>query len=355
MCLFFFCFPCPMPIRVAINGFGRIGRTTFKAGFDNPDIEFVALNDLTDTETLAHLLKYDTVFGPFLDHEISSSESAIMIDGKQIKVLAEKDPGKLPWKDLGIDVVLECTGRFADATAAMAHIDAGAKRVIVSAPVKGEGAPTFVLGVNSDKYSNQAIINNASCTTNCISPVAAVLHEKIGILKAMMTTIHSVTAEQNLVDGPPPGMKKGDLRRARAAYQNMIPTTTGAAIATTQAIPELTGKFDGMAIRVPTMDVSLSDFVFLLKRPTTIEEVNNLFINASREPRFQGILGVTDEQLVSSDFIGSTYSCIVDLSMTKIVDGDFVKVVAWYDNEWGYSTRLAEMAVHVGKSIDKKI
>lgn len=340
-----------MPIRVAINGFGRIGRTTFKAGYDNPDLEFVAVNDLTDTETLAHLLKYDTVFGPFLDHEITSSENTIMIDGKEIKVLAEKDPANLPWKDLNIDVVLECTGRFTESGAAMAHVTAGAKRVIVSAPVKGEGAPTYVLGVNSDKYTNEPLINNASCTTNCISPVAAVLHEKIGIMKAMMTTVHAITAEQNLVDGPPPGLKKGDLRRARAAYQNMIPTTTGAAIATTQAIPELKGKFDGIAIRVPIMDVSLSDFVFLLKRPTTAEEVNNLFIAASREPRFSGILGVTDEQLVSSDFIGSTYSAIVDLSMTKVVDGDFVKVVAWYDNEWGYSTRLAEMAAHVGKGI----
>ncbi len=342
-----------MPIRVAINGFGRIGRTTLKAGFDNPELEFVAVNDLTDTETLAHLLRYDTVFGSFAGHEISSTENTISIDGKQIKVLAEKDPANLPWKDLNIDVVLECTGRFAEATAAMAHVTAGAKRVIVSAPVKGEGAPTYVLGVNSDKYTNEPLINNASCTTNCISPVAAVLHEKIGILKAMMTTIHAVTAEQNLVDGPPPGMKKGDLRRARSAYQNMIPTTTGAAIATTQAIPELKGKFDGMAIRVPIMDVSLSDFVFLLKRPTSVDEVNNLFIAASREPRFAGILGVTDEQLVSSDFIGSTYSAVVDLSMTKVVDGDFVKVVAWYDNEWGYSTRLAEMAAHVGKGIQK--
>jgi len=340
-----------MPIRVAINGFGRIGRTTLKAGFDNPELEFVAVNDLTDTDTLAHLLRYDTVFGPFLGHEITSTEDTISIDGKSIKVLAEKEPGKLPWKDLNIDVVLECTGRFADATSAMAHVTAGAKRVIVSAPVKGEGAPTFVLGVNSSKYNNEPLINNASCTTNCISPVAAILHEKIGIMKAMMTTIHAVTAEQNLVDGPPPGMKKGDLRRARSAYQNMIPTTTGAAIATTQAIPELVGKFDGMAIRVPIMDVSLSDFVFLLKRPTSVEEVNNLFIAASQEPRFKGILGVTDEQLVSSDFIGSTYSAIIDLSMTKVVDGDFVKVVAWYDNEWGYSTRLAEMAAHVGRGI----
>ncbi|MDP2656277.1 MAG: type I glyceraldehyde-3-phosphate dehydrogenase [bacterium] len=340
-----------MPIRVAINGFGRIGRTTFKAGYDNLDIEFVALNDLTDTETLAHLLRYDTVFGPFLDHEVSSTPTSLLVDGKEIKVLAEKEPGKLPWKDLNIDVVLECTGRFTEAEAAKAHLTAGAKRVIVSAPVKGEGAPTYVFGVNTGKYAKEPLINNASCTTNCISPVATVIQEKIGILKAMMTTVHAVTAEQNVVDAPPPGMKKGDLRRARIAYQNMIPTTTGAAIATTQVIPELKGKFDGMAIRVPIMDVSLADFVFLLKRATTVEEINNLFISASKEPRFQGILGVTDEPLVSSDFIGSTYSCVVDLSMTKVLDGDFAKVVAWYDNEWGYSTRLAEMAVLVGKTI----
>jgi glyceraldehyde 3-phosphate dehydrogenase len=336
-----------MSIRIAINGFGRIGRNAFKAGFGNPNIEFVAVNDLTDAATLAHLLKYDSVFRRF-NHDVKVEGNDILIDGKRLKVLAEKEPSALPWGELKIDVVLECTGRFTTAEGAGQHLSAGARKVIVSAPVKGGEVPTFVLGVNADRYADQPIINNASCTTNCISPVAAVVHEQFGIAKALMTTIHSVTAEQNLVDGPPPGLKSGDMRRARAAYANMVPTTTGAAIATTETIPELKGLFDGMAIRVPTMDVSLTDFVFLLKRATTAEELNAAFTKASALPRWQGILGVTDEPLVSSDFIGSPYSAVVDLALTKVVDGDLVKVVAWYDNEWGYSMRLVEMAQKIG-------
>ncbi len=339
-----------MPIRVAINGFGRIGRMTFRAGFSNKKLEFVAVNDLTDPETLAHLLTYDTVFRKF-DKKVKVKGSTIFIDGKPLKVLAEKDPSVLPWKDLGIDVVLECTGRFTNKEDASKHITAGAKRVIISAPVKGGTVPTHVLGVNASSYKGAEVISNASCTTNCISPVASVMVEKFGVAKALMTTIHAVTAEQNLVDSPPPGLKKGDLRRARIAYQNIIPTTTGAAVATAEVIPALKGLFDGLAIRVPVADVSLTDFVFLLKKKTTKEVINEAFKVAAKDPRYKGILGVTEEPLVSSDFIGSTYSAIVDLSLTNVVDGDLVKVIAWYDNEWGYSTRLAEMVVMVGKSL----
>ncbi len=335
-------------IRVAINGFGRIGRNAFKAGFGNSKLEFVAVNDLTDSETLAHLLQHDTVFGRY-EKQVKAKGSDLSVDGNVIKVLAEKEPTKLPWKELKIDVVLECTGRFATPEGAQQHITAGARKVIVSAPVKGGAVPTYVLGTNAAHYANESIINNASCTTNCISPVASVIHGQFGIKKALMSTVHAVTAEQNLVDGPPPGLKKGDLRRARGAYQNIIPTTTGAAIATTETIPELKGLFDGIAIRVPVPDVSLTDFVFLLKKKTTVEELNAAFVAASKSKFYKGILGVTTEPVVSSDFIKCSYSAVVDLSMTKVIDGDFVKVIAWYDNEWGYSCRIVEMAMLVGK------
>lgn len=338
----------PMPLRVAINGFGRIGRQAFKAGFDSKKLEFVAINDLTDAETLAHLLKYDTVFRVW-NKKVKAKGSSLYIDGREIRVLAEKDPAALPWKDLRVDVVLECTGRFTNKEDASKHLAAGARRVIVSAPVKGGEVPTYVVGVNDQKYARESLINNASCTTNCISPVAAVMVEAFGVQKALMTTIHAVTAEQNIVDAPPPGLKKGDLRRARTAYQNIIPTTTGAAIATTETIPVLKGLFDGLAVRVPVPDVSLTDFVFLLKKKVTVEQINDAFVKASNEPRLKGILGVSREPLVSSDFIGSTYSAVVDLALTKVVDGDMVKVIAWYDNEWGYSMRLVEMALRVGR------
>lgn len=335
------------PLRIAINGFGRIGRNAFKAGFGNSKLEFIAVNDLTDAETLAHLLQHDTVFGLY-EKKVKTKGADLLVDGKLVKVLAEKEPSKLPWKDLNIDVVLECTGRFASPEGAQQHIVAGAKKVIVSAPVKGGAVPTYVIGTNADRYNNEQIINNASCTTNCISPVASVIHEQFGIKKALMSTVHAVTAEQNLVDGPPPGLKKGDLRRARGAYQNIIPTTTGAAIATTETIPELKGLFDGIAIRVPVPVVSLTDFVFLLKKKTTIEELNAVLVTASKEKRYKGILGITSEPVVSSDFIKSSYSAVVDLSMTKVIDGDFVKIIAWYDNEWGYSCRIVEMALTIG-------
>ncbi len=340
-----------MSVRVAINGFGRIGRNTFKASFGRlKHLEFVAVNDLTDTKTLAHLLKHDTSYGLY-EHDVSFDEKNLIVDGKKIRVYAEKDPTKLPWKDEKIDVVLECTGRFTDAAGAGQHLTAGAKRVIISAPAKGGSVPTHVLGVNPEGAGEPTIINNASCTTNCIAPVAAIMHDVFGVKKALMTTTHGYTAEQNLVDGPPPGGKSNDLRRARAAAANIIPTSTGAAIAVTEAIPELKGLFDGMAVRVPVPVVSLSDFTFLLAKNVTVEEVNDAFRKAAKNPRWKGILAVNEEPLVSSDFVGNTYSSIVDLPLTKVVDGDFVKVVAWYDNEWGYSCRLGEMAELVGKSL----
>jgi glyceraldehyde 3-phosphate dehydrogenase len=264
-------------------------------------------------------------------------------------VFAEKDPKALPWKDLGVDIVLECTGRFTDLEGASQHITAGAKRVIISAPAKGEGVPTHVIGVNEKNAGKAKVINNASCTTNCIAPVAAVMQEMFGVKKAMMTTIHAYTADQVLQDGP-----HKDLRRARAAAQSIVPTTTGAAIATTEVIPELKGRFDGLSIRVPVPVVSMSDFTFVLKRSVTADEVITALINASKNARWKGVLEVTREPLVSSDFVGHPASCIVDLELTKVVDGDMVKVIAWYDNEWGYSVRLAEMALVVGKALKKK-
>lgn len=338
-------------IKVGINGFGRIGRQAFKIALSNPEIEIVGINDLTSPDVLAHLLKYDSNYGKF-DHEISSDENHVIVDGKKYPVSAEKDPELLPWKALAADVVLECTGRFTDSEKASAHLHAGAKRVIISAPAKDEGiTPTIVLGANEDQYTDQAVISNASCTTNCITPVTAVLLAKFGIQKLMMSTIHSYTAEQNLVDGPPPGGKSNDMRRARAAAVNIIPTSTGAAISATQVFPELKGLFDGISFRVPTPVGSLSDFAILLKKKTTIEEVNQAFTDASNHPLYKGKLVVSNEPLVSSDIIGNPASCIVDLSLTQVIDGDFIKVVAWYDNEFGYSNRLVEQAVLVGKTI----
>jgi glyceraldehyde 3-phosphate dehydrogenase len=333
-------------IRVAINGFGRIGRNALKVIVNNPGVEVVAINDLTDPAILAHLLKHDSVYRTW-SHEVGADKTNLVIDGKKIPVSAEREPAKLPWAKYKVDVVIESTGRFTTLEAAQEHLKAGAKKVVVSAPAKG--VPTFLIGVNADKMkATDTIVNNASCTTNCIAPPAAVIEKVFGIKKAMMTTVHSVTAEQNLVDGlPPPGHP--DLRRARSGLINMIPTTTGAAIATAEVIPSLKGLFDGMAIRVPSIDVSLSDFTFLLKKKTTVEEVNAAFRAASKSKEMKGVLGVTDEPLVSSDFVGNTNSCIVDLAMTKIVDGDLLKVLAWYDNEWGYSCRLVEIVEKIGE------
>lgn len=332
--------------RIAINGFGRIGRNVFKAGFDKPGFEVVAINDLADTATLAHLLKHDTVYRSW-DRNVSSDAKSIKVGNQAISVFAEKDPALLPWKKLNVDIVLECTGRFTEVEGASKHLAAGAKRVIISAPAKGGEIPTHVIGVNEKEAGTKAqIINNASCTTNCIAPVAAVLNDAFGVKKAMMTTIHGYTADQNLVDGP-----HKDLRRARAAAENIVPTTTGAAIATTEVIPELKGLFDGFSIRVPVPVVSLCDFTLLLKKKVTAEEVNDAFKKAAKNARWKGVLEVTNEPLVSSDFIGNPASSIVDLPLTKVVDGDFVKVIAWYDNEWGYSHRLAEMCLTVAKNI----
>ncbi len=332
--------------RVAINGFGRIGRNAFKIAFDRNDVDVVAINDLTDTKTLAHLLKHDSSYGTY-SHDVSFDESGIIVDGRHIMVTAEKDPAGLPWRDNDIDVVIESTGFFVNPAAAHAHIDAGAKKVVISAPAKGDGADTIVLGVNEDKIpTSTPVISNASCTTNCITPVMAVLESAFGIEKAMMTTVHSYTASQRLQDAP-----AKDLREARAAAENIVPTTTGASIAAAKALPALEGRFGGLSVRVPTPVVSMSDFAVLLKRDVTIEEVNQVFKDAAAKPFYQGILDVTEEELVSSDFKGNSHSCIVDLPLTNVVGGNLLKVVAWYDNEWGYSNRLVELVADAGRSV----
>jgi glyceraldehyde 3-phosphate dehydrogenase len=338
-----------MKTRVAINGFGRIGRNAFKVAFDRSDCDIVAINDLTDTKTLAHLLKHDSNYGTY-QHDVSFDETNIIVNGKHIKVLAEKEPAALPWTELKIDVVIESTGFFVDPTKARAHVDAGARRVVISAPAKGEGATTIVLGVNEDKLDKSGdIISNASCTTNCITPVAAVIESHFGIEKAMMTTIHSYTASQKLQDTP-----AKDLREARNAAENIVPTTTGASIAAAQALPALQGIFGGLSIRVPTPVVSLSDFVIITKKKVTVDEVNDVFRKAAEEPFYQGILAVTDEELVSSDFIGNSHSAIVDTHLTAVVDENMLKVVAWYDNEWGYSNRLVEVVADLGRILHQK-
>ena len=337
-----------MKTKIAINGFGRIGRNAFKIAFERPDLEIVAVNDLTDTKTLAHLLKHDSNYGAY-QHEVASDEQNIIVDGKPIRVLAEKDPAALPWKDLGVEVVIESTGFFVDPAKARAHIDAGAKKVVISAPAKGEGAETIVIGVNEDKLKDSGdVISNASCTTNCITPVAAVIESNFGIEKAMMTTVHSYTASQRLQDAP-----AKDLREARSAAENIVPTTTGASIAAAKAMPSLEGVFGGLSVRVPTPVVSLSDFAIVTKRAVTVEEVNEAFKKAAAEPFFQGILDVTEEELVSSDFIGNSHSAIVDLALTNVVGGNLLKVVAWYDNEWGYSNRLVEITADAGKILQE--
>lgn len=337
-----------MKTRVAINGFGRIGRNAFKIAFDRDDLEIVAINDLTDTKTLAHLLKHDSNYGAY-HHDVGFDDQNIFVNGTAIKVLAEKDPAALPWKDLSVDVVIESTGFFVDPAKAKAHVEAGARKVVISAPAKGEGAATVVLGVNEDKLEGAPdIISNASCTTNCITPVAAIIESNFGIEKAMMTTVHSYTASQRLQDAP-----AKDLREARSAAENIVPTTTGASIAAGQALPALQGIFGGLSIRVPTPVVSLSDFVIITKRKVTVEEVNEVFKKAAADPYYQGILDVTEEELVSSDFIGNSHSAIVDLKLTAVIGDTMLKVVAWYDNEWGYSNRLVEEVADIGRLLHK--
>lgn len=354
-------------MRIAINGFGRVGRQALKIALDK-GMEVVGINDLTRADELAHLLMFDTVYGKYNKRiqaeingmvfdaesveglelskdELANAKSFLIVDGHRIQVFAQKDPAQLPWEELDVDVVLECTGVFVKDRAAAAHLTAGAKHVIISAPSKGEeAAPTYIISVNHDQAAGAELVSNGSCTTNCVAPVTKVIAQNFGILKAGITTIHSVTADQVLVDGI-----HSDFRRGRSAMMNIVPTTTGAAISTAEALTEIKGKFDGSALRVPTICGSITDFTFLVKRPVTVEEVNAVFVAASRQPEYMGILETSTAPLVSSDIIGSTASAIVDLPLTKVIDGDMVKVFAWYDNEWGYSNRLVELAKEVGR------
>jgi glyceraldehyde 3-phosphate dehydrogenase len=332
-----------MAIKVGINGFGRIGRNVVRAGLGNPEIEFVAANDLTDTKTLAHLLKYDSILGP-LHADVKHDADSITVDGKTIKIFAIKDPAQIDWPSLGVDIVVESTGHFTDATKAKAHLRGSVKKVIISAPATNEDV-TVVLGVNEDKYvaSKHNVISNASCTTNCLAPVVKVLHEKFGIEKGSMTTIHSYTNDQNVLDFP-----HKDLRRARAAAINLIPTSTGAAKAIGLVMPELKGKLDGYSIRVPTPNVSVVDFVAVLKKNTTGEEINKELESAANGA-LKGILAFTMDPVVSTDMMKNPNSSIVDGQLTKVLDGNLAKVVAWYDNEWGYSSRVVDLIIFLAK------
>ena len=338
-------------IRVGINGFGRIGRNVVRAAMaaGMNDIDFVAVNDLTDTKTLAYLLKHDSNYGAY-DQEVGHDDTHLIVAGQPVVVLAEKDPAALPWADLNVDVVIESTGRFTKLEDAELHIKAGAKRVVISGPSKSDGVDTIVLGANDDKLAGASqVISNASCTTNSLGAVMAILDANFGVEKSLLTTVHSYTASQVLQDAP-----AKDLREGRNAAENIVPTTTGAAIAVTKTLPQLEGKFDGLSIRVPTPVVSISDVTALLKKNTTPEEINEVFKKAAAEPYYQGILGVSDEPLVSSDYIGNSHSGIVDLLLTKVVDGNLAKVMVWYDNEWGYSNRLVEVVADTGRALNKQ-
>ncbi len=336
-----------MAIRVGINGFGRIGRQVLRAAKEQgvADLDFVAVNDLTDTRTLAHLFKYDSIHGTY-GGDVEAGSESIVVDGDDIRILSVKDPAALPWKDLGVDVVLESTGRFTDASGARKHIEAGARKVIISAPAKGEDI-TIVMGINSDKYDDAThhIVSNASCTTNCLVPMVKVIRDAFGFRHASMLTVHSYTNDQQILDLP-----HKDLRRARAAALSMIPTTTGAAKATSLVIPEVKGKIDGFSIRVPTPDVSFTDLVVEVERATTVAEVNAAFRAAAQGP-LEGILAYTEEELVSSDFIGNPHSCIVDSKVTNVIDGTMVKVSGWYDNEWGYASRCVDLLRFIGSRL----
>ena len=334
-----------MAIKVGINGFGRIGRQVLRAAKEQgvADLDFVAVNDLTDTKTLAHLFKYDSVHRTY-EGDVSSGDGSITVDGDEIKVFAEKDPANLPWKDLGVDLVLESTGRFTEADKARAHIKGGAKKVIISAPAKGEDI-TIVMGVNSDKYdpAKHHIVSNASCTTNCLVPMVKVIRDRFGFVHGSMVTVHSYTNDQQILDLP-----HKDLRRARAAAMSIIPTTTGAAKATSLVIPEVKGKIDGISIRVPTPDVSLVDLTVEVERPVSVEEVNAAFRRAAEAGPLAGVLRYTEEELVSSDYIGDPHSCIIDARSTNVIDGTLVKVSGWYDNEWGYASRCVDLLRYMG-------
>lgn len=329
--------------KIAINGFGRIGRSAFKIAWERSDLEIVAINDLTDTKTLAYLLKHDSNYGEY-GRQVDVTEDELIVDGKPVKVLAEKDPTNLPWGEMNVDVVIESTGLFTDKDGAGKHLTAGAKRVVISGPTKSDGVDTIVLGTNDSKIKGATpIVSNASCTTNSLGAVMAILDAEFGVEKSMLTTVHSYTASQRLQDAP-----AKDLREGRNAAENIVPTTTGAAIAVTKTLPQLTGKFDGLSVRVPTPVVSLSDVTALLRRDVTVEQVNEVFKKAAADSFYQGILGVSEDPLVSRDFIGNSHSGIVDLPLTKVVGGNMVKIMVWYDNEWGYSNRLVELVADVG-------
>ncbi len=336
-----------MKTRVAINGFGRIGRNAFKIAFDRGDLEIVAINDLTDTKTLAYLLQHDTNYGAY-DKKVTYDDDHITVEGQHIPVFAEKDPKALPWAKLKVDVVIESTGRFTKSEDARMHLEAGARKVVLSGPTKSGDADTIVFGANDEKLKTATdIVSNASCTTNSLAAIMSILDGAFGVEKAMLTTVHSYTASQALQDAP-----NKDLREGRNAAENIVPTTTGAAIAVTLTVPQLKGKFDGLSVRVPTPVVSLSDVTLLLKKDTTVEELNATLKKAIKEPYYQGILDYTDQPLVSSDYIGNSHSGIVDSLLTNVVDGNLVKVVIWYDNEWGYSCRLVEMVADIGKTLE---
>ena len=332
--------------KIAINGFGRIGRSAFKIAFERDDLEVVAINDLTDVRTLAYLLAHDSNYGAY-QHDVKFDDKGLIVDGKHVEVIAERDPAQLPWADRGVEVVIESTGFFTDKEGASKHVAAGAKRVVISGPTKSDGVDTIVLGANEDKVANSTeVISNASCTTNSLAAVMAILDAEFGVEKSLLTTVHSYTASQALQDAP-----KKDLREGRNAAENMVPTTTGAAIAVTKTLPQLEGKFDGLSIRVPTPVVSISDVTALLTRDVTVEDVNNAFKKAAADPFYRGILDVSEEPLVSRDYIGNSHSGVVDLLLTKVVGGNLIKIAVWYDNEWGYSNRLVELVADVAKSI----
>jgi glyceraldehyde 3-phosphate dehydrogenase len=332
-------------MKLAINGFGRIGRAAFKIALEEPTIEVVAINDLGDIENLAYLLRYDTIYGRY-GRPVSVEGASLLVGKKKIAVLGERDPRKLPWKDLGVDVVIESTGVFTEEEGARGHIEAGARRVIISAPSDSESISTVLMGVNEKELAGKEIISNASCTTNSAAPVMSVLQSAFGIEKALLTTVHAYTATQSLVDGP----ATKDFRRGRAAAANLVPSSTGAALATTRALPALAGKFDGIALRVPLTTVSISDITAVVSRAVSVEEVQQAFRDAA-QGLLSAVLGVTEDPVVSADFIGDPRSAIVDLPLTRVVGGDLVKVMAWYDNEWGYSNRLVEQVVAVGKDV----
>ena len=333
-------------IKIAINGFGRIGRNAFKIAFERSDVEIVAINDLTDASTLAYLLKHDSNYGNY-HHDVTLNGDEIVVADKHIKIMSEDNPASLPWEDLGIDVVIESTGRFTTIESAELHIKAGAKRVVISGPSESEAISTIVLGVNEDGINSEnVVISNASSTTNSIGVVMTILEAEFGVQKSLLTTIHSYTSTQSLVDMP-----NEKLREGRSASENIVPSTTGAVTALVKTIPQLEAKFDGLSLRVPTSIVSISDLTVLLGRNTTAEEINEVFTRSADEPFYQGILGVSHEPLVSRDYIGDSHSGVVDLLLTKVVDGNLAKIMVWYDNEWGYSNRLVELVADVGRSL----